>query len=244
MTQFPAHATIAGIVPSKNPPNPNAGHRGRLRGKFLRAGLSSLNDYEVVELLLTLGTPQTDCKERARDAIKHFRGLRGVLEATPEELQQVKGIGPKNAFGIYLVREVANEYLKQKMKELPECNSVEAVRDYLLHEMQGRKKEVFKVLFLNPQNRLIETEDISHGTVNMSAVFTREVIAAALKHHATAIICVHNHPSGNPSPSKEDREITRELVAAAKLVQIKFQDHIIIGDQRLFSFAGEGLLSP
>ncbi len=230
-------------MPLQSPPNPNEGHRGRLREKFLRAGLSSLNDYEVVELLLTLGTPRTDCKDRAKEAIKRFKGLRGVLEASQEELQEVKGIGPNNAFGIRLVREVATQYLKEKVKELPDCSSATAVRNYLFHDMQGLKKEHFRVLFLDSQNRLIEAEDISRGTVNMSAVFTREVVAAALKHHAPAVICVHNHPSGNPAPSKEDREITRELVAAMKLVNIKVQDHIIIGDHHLFSFAGEGLLS-
>ena len=231
-------------MPPGTSPNPNEGHRCRLRQKFLRAGLSSLNDYEVVELLLTLGTPRTDCKERAKEAIKRFKGLRGTLEASLEELKEVKGIGSNNAFGILLVREVANKYLKEKVRELPDCSSAAAVKNYLFHEMQGLKKEIFKVLFLDSQNRLKEVEDVSRGTVNMSAVFTREVVGAALKYHAAAIICVHNHPSGNPSPSKEDREITRELAAAMKLVNIKFQDHIIIGDHQLFSFAGEGLISP
>jgi len=231
-------------MPEKNPGNPNEGHRRRLRDKFLRAGISSLNDYEIIELLLTLGTPRTDCKERAKEAVKRFKGLRGVLEASPGELQEIKGIGPKNAFGIRLVREVAGEYLKEKARELPVCGSSKAVFDYLYHDMQGLKVEVFKVLYLDSQNRLLASEDLFTGTVNMSAVFTREVIASALRHHAAALIFVHNHPSGSPVPSRDDREITRELVAAAKTMQIKVNDHIIIGDGRFFSFAGEGLLNP
>ncbi len=228
-------------MPSKNP---SAGHRQRLRDKFLRAGLASLNDYEIVELLLTLGTPRADCKERAKEAIKRFKGLRGVLEASIEELQEVEGIGPKNAFGIRLVREVASAYLKEKARELPVCGSSQGVYSYLRHDMQGLKVEVFRALYLDSQNRLLAAEDVSKGTVNMSAVFTREVVAAALKHHAAAVIFAHNHPSGNPAPSQEDRDITHELVAAAKLMQIKVLDHIIIGDGRFFSFAGEGLLNP
>ena len=142
-------------MPAKNPPNPNAGHRRRLIDKFLRAGLNSLNDYEIVELLLTLGTPRSDCKIPAKDAITRFKGLRGVLEASREELQEVKGIGPTNAFGILMVHEVASKYLEEKAKQLPDCSSSKAVYDYLYHDMQGLKKEVFKVLYLNPQNRLV-----------------------------------------------------------------------------------------
>jgi DNA repair protein RadC len=229
-------------MPVPKAPDASAGHRRRLRQKFLRAGLNSLNNYEIIELLLTLGTPRTDCKERAKEAIRRFKGLRGVLEATRQELKQIKGIGPDNAIGILLVREVANAYLQEKARELPVCGSSKAVYDYLYHSMQGLKKEVFRVLFLNSQNQLIGEEELSRGTVNMSAVFVREVIEAALNNKAAAIICVHNHPSGNPCPSKEDRDITRELSEATRLVQISLQDHIIIGDSRYFSFAGEGLI--
>ena len=109
--------------------------------------------------------------------------------------------------------------------------------------MRGLEIEIFKVLYLNSQNMLLEQEDVSRGTVNMTAVFTREVIKSAIRHQATALIFAHNHPSGNPSPSKQDREITRELVAAARLMQISVQDHIIIGDGGYFSFAKEGLLN-
>ena len=221
----------------------NKGHRRRLREKFLRAGFSGLNDYEVIELLLTLGTPRRDCKQIAKAAIKRFKTLKGVLDASGEQLQQINGLGPINTFGILFIRQVASEYLKEKARELPVCGSSQTVHDYLCHSMRGLEIEIFKVLYLNSQNMLLEQEDVSRGTVNMTAVFTREVIKSAIRHQATALIFAHNHPSGNPSPSKQDREITRELVAAARLMQISVQDHIIICDGGYFSFAKEGLLN-
>ena len=152
---------------AKAPPNPNEGHRGRLRDKFLRAGLSSLNDYEVVELLLSLGTPRTDCKERAKEAIKHFKGLRrspgGFFRTSCRE---VKGIGPKKRHRCSPgTRRLANQYLKEKAKRIPGLQLAIPVKNYLFHEMQGLKKEVFKVLFLDSRNRLMEAEDLFHGTV-------------------------------------------------------------------------------
>ncbi|MCX7912848.1 MAG: DNA repair protein RadC [Dehalococcoidales bacterium] len=225
-----------------NPEDPRQGHRRRLREKFLRSGLSSFHDYEVVELLLSLGTPRRDCKAPAKEAIKKFGTLRGVLEATPEELQEIKGIGPHNAFGIRLVQEVAREYLRSKILEQPFLHSSQEVFDYLYHAMRGLKKELFKVLYLNSQNQIIETADIAQGTVDSALVSPREVIEGAIRHKAAGLIFVHNHPSGNPEPSESDRELTRELVYAARLLHLRVLDHIIIGDNRYYSFAGEGLI--
>lgn len=225
------------------PKNPNEGHRRRLREKFLRSGLAGFHDYEIAELLLTLGQPRRDCKDAAKEAVRRFKSLRGVLEAPAEELEQVPGIGPSNAFGIRLVQEVAREYLKEKAVERPVCGSSQAVFDYLYHSMRGLRKEVFRVLYLDSQNHLLEMEDLFTGTVNASAVFSREVMAGALRNNATALIFVHNHPSGEPAPSQEDKSITRELVLAARVMQIKVLDHIIIGDNRFFSFAAEGLIT-
>jgi len=218
------------------------GHRKRLRGKFLKSGLAGFHDYEIVELLLSLGTPRKDCKLPAKEAIKRFKTLRGVLEAPPEELQQIGGIGAHSAFGIKLVREVAREYLKAKILDKPFYKSSQEVFDYLYHSMRGLKKEVFKVIYLNSQNQIIDTDDLSEGTVNSSAVSPREVVEGAIKHNAASLVFVHNHPSGNPEPSTSDRELTRELVYAGRIMRLKVLDHIIIGDNRYFSFAGEGLL--
>ncbi len=218
------------------------GHRKRLREKFLKSGVSGFHDYEVVELLLSLGTPRKDCKQAAKEAIARFKTLRGVLESSPDELQQIKGIGAHSAFGVKLVQEVAREFLKAKMLDRPIYKSAQEVFDYLYLSMRGLKKEVFKVIFLNAQGQIIETVDLFEGTVDGSSVSLREVIEGAVKYNAVSLIFVHNHPSGNPQPSSSDKELTRELVYSGKIMRIRVLDHIIIGDNRYFSFAGEGLI--
>ena len=222
--------------------NIHQGHRKRLREKFLKSGLAGFHDYEIVELLLSLGTPRKDCKLPAKEAIKRFKTLRGVLEASPEELQQIDEIGAHSAFGIKLVQAVAREFLKAKILDKPFYKSSQEVFDYLYHSMRGLKKEVFKVIYLNSQNQIIDTIDLSEGTVNSSSVSPREVIEGALKHAAASLVFVHNHPSGNPEPSVSDQELTRELVYAGRIMKLKVLDHIIIGENRYFSFAGEGLI--
>lgn len=224
------------------PAEEREGHRKRLRERFLKSGIDGFQDYEIVELLLSLGTPRRDCKPAAKEALKRFKTLRGVLEAPPAELQQINGIGAHSAFGIKLVQEVAREFLKAKMMEKPFCRSSQEVFDYLYHAMRGLKKEVFKVLYLTSQNQIIDTADLSEGTVNSSAVSPREVIEGALRNNAAALIFVHNHPSGATEPSLADKNLTRELVYAGKIMRIKVLDHIIIGDNRYYSFAGEGLI--
>ncbi len=218
------------------------GHRRRLREKFIKSGLAGFHDYEIVELLLSLGTPRRDCKAQAKEAIRRFKTLRGVLEAPGEELQQIDGIGPHCAFGIKLVQEIAREFLKARILDRPFYKSSQEVFDYLYHSMRDLKKEVFKVIYLNSQNQIIDTADLFEGTVNNSSVSVREVIEGAVRHNSVSLIFVHNHPSGNPEPSANDKDLTRELVYAGKIMQLKVLDHIIIGDNRYFSFAGDGLI--
>jgi len=219
------------------------GHRERLRDRFLKAGLEAFHDYEIVELLLTLGTPRKDCKQQAKDAIKKFKGLKGVLDASLEELQEIKGIGPINAFGIKLFQEISEHYLKKKIigKEII-LTSSKAVFDYLYQSMQKNKKEIFKVLFLNGKNKLIEVENLFEGSLTSSAVYTRNIMKKALRYNAAALIFAHNHPSGDPSPSESDNKITEGLVSAGNIMEVKVLDHIIIGDNKYYSFADEGLI--
>jgi DNA repair protein RadC len=218
------------------------GHRKRLREKFIRSGVAGFHDYEIVELLLSLGTPRKDCKPQAKEAIKRFKTLRGVLEASPEELQEIDGIGPHSAFGIKLVQEVAREFLKAKIIDKPIYKSSKEIFDYLYHSMRDLKKEVFKVIYLNSQNQIIDTADLFEGTVNSSVISPREVMEGAIKHNAASLIFVHNHPAGNPEPSGNDKEVTRDLVYAGSIMRIRVLDHIIIGSNRYFSFASEGLI--
>jgi DNA repair protein RadC len=219
-----------------------AGHRDRLRQKFLNSGLSSFLDYEIVEMLLTLGTPRRDCKRAAREALKEFKTFGGVLEARPEDLQRIPGIGTRNVFGLKLIHEVSRRFLKDKMMSRPVCHSSQEVYDYLCHALRDLKTERFKVIFLDPKNQVIEEKTLFEGTVDSSAVYPREVIKDALRYEASALIFAHNHPSGDPEPSLCDREVTRDLVFAARVVQIKVLDHIIVGNNRYFSFADQGLI--
>lgn len=221
---------------------PAPGHRKRLRDKFLKSGLAGFHDYEIIELLLSLGAPRKDCKQPAKEVIKKFKTLRAALSASPEELQQIKGIGPHSAFGIKLVREVATEFLKQKIVDKPVYKSAEEIFDYLYHSMRDLKKEIFKVIYLNAQNQIIDTVNLFEGTVDSSSVPPREVMEKAIKQNASSLIFVHNHPSGDPEPSRHDKEVTRGLVFAGNIMQIKVLDHIIIGGNQYFSFAAEGLI--
>ena len=218
------------------------GHRKRLRERFAQSGLTAFLDYEIVELLWTLGTPRRDCKTQAKEAINKFKTLRGVLEAPSEELRKIKGITAHNVFVIKFMQEIARVFLKEQVLDQPYCRSSREVFDYLYHSMRDLKREIFKVMFLDSQNHIVEIEDLFEGTLNASAIYPREIIQGAVKHNAAALIFVHNHPAGNPQPSDNDKQITQDLVFAGNIMQIKVLDHIIIGENRYFSFADAGLI--
>ncbi len=218
------------------------GHRKRLREKFTRSGLAGFHDYEIIELLLSLGTPRKDCKQQAKEAVKKFKTLRGVMEDPLDELQQIKGIGPQNAFGIKLVQEVAREFLKEKIIDKPIYKSSQEIFDYLYHSMRDLKEEVFRVIYLNTRSQIIDTEVLFEGTIEDTPVHPREIVEAAIKHDAVRLIFVHNHPAGDPTPGKSDKQLTRDLVFVGNIIQIKVLDHIIIGGNSYFSFADEGLI--
>lgn len=218
------------------------GHRERLRQRFLEGGFERFSDEEVVEFLLTLGTPRGDVKPSARDALKHFGSLSGVLSAPIEKLTEINGIGPRNALYLKFVHQVAGRYLKDRADGKPFFGSSRAVFDYLFHAMRDLKREIFKVLFLNRKNELIYDQDVFHGTLTGSAVYPREIMSLALERKAAGLVFVHNHPSGDPSPSSEDQRLTRDLIWAARLLAIQIVDHIIIGFNSYYSFADQGLI--
>ncbi len=220
----------------------HAGHRQRLRDRFQKTGLQGFHDYEIVEFLLTLGQPQKDLKPQAKDAIRKFGSLKGVLNALPEQLQEIKGLGPKNIFGLRLAREIASLYLREKAREKPLAGSPRAVYNFLRQALGGLPNEVFQVIFLNNANKIIEAEQLFQGTVDRSAIHPREVIKAALKNNATRVIFAHNHPGGSLRPSAEDNEITARLKAACGAVGIDVLDHIIVTGDGYFSMAEHGLI--
>jgi DNA repair protein RadC len=217
-----------------------AGHRQRLRERFLTGGLDGFLDYEVIELLLTLGTPRKDCKEAAKTALTRFKTFQGVLEASVEELREIPGIGPINSFGIKLAKAVSERYLAKKVIGKDAVTNSRELFNYLNTSIRDKTRECFMVIFLDSKNRVIAMEALSEGTLTASSVYPREVIKAALQHHAAALIFAHNHPSGEPRPSAEDLAITRQLVFAGRIMGITVHEHLIIGDSRYFSFADQG----
>lgn len=214
-----------------------------MRERFLSAGLEGFQDYEVIELLLTLGTPRKDCKDAAKEALAKLKTLQGVLEASTRELCEINGIGPKNAFGLKLIKAVSDRYLEKKLLNKDPVNNSKELFDYLYHSIRDKTREHFKIIFLDSKNRVISTETHSEGTLTGSSVYPREVVDAALRHKAAALIFAHNHPSGDPKPSSEDVAITRQLVFAGKIMGIAVHEHIIIGDNCYFSFADQGYIS-
>ena len=218
-----------------------AGHRKRLRERFLKDGLSGFADYEIVELLLSLGTPRKDVKAQAKEAIKRFKTLRGVLSASPDELQQIPGIGSHSVFGILLVQAVSREFLKEKILDKHVYQSAQEIFEYLYHSMRDLKKEIFKVIYLTSRNQIIDMVDLFEGTVGQAAVSPRQVVESALEKHAASLIFVHNHPSGDPHPSEDDIKLTQRLAKVGEEMGISVLDHVIIGNKNFLSLKREGL---
>ncbi len=219
-----------------------AGHRGRLRDRFLTKGLQSFSDAEILELLLSFGTPRSDCKLQGRQLLEKFGSFAKVLEASPESLQEIKGVGPKNAFALQFIRAVASHYLRERLTGKRYLHSSSEVVEYLLFSMKSLKKEVLQVIFLDSAHSIIRAKTVSDGTLNVNTVYPREIIKMALEHHAAAIILAHNHPSGSLSPSKADFHLTRNLCLLCLGMQIQLLDHLVIGDG-YYSFADKGDMS-
>jgi len=233
----------APIEKKTKPLHKGAGHRKRLRAKFMDSGLNGFQDYEVIELLLTFATPRRDCKEAAKDALKRFKTLQGVLEASPKELCEIKGIGLTNQIGILLIKAVADRYLEKRLVEKNPLNNSKDLYDFLYLNIGEKHHECFQVVFLDAKNKVISTETLFQGTLTASAVYPREVVNAALRNHASAIIFAHNHPSGDPEPSQEDIAITRQLIFACRVMGITVHEHLIIGEKKYFSFADKGYIA-
>ncbi|TYT74796.1 RadC family protein [Desulfobotulus mexicanus] len=218
------------------------GHRRRLRERFRESGLAGFQDHEVLELLLTLATPRKDCKGMAWELLNQFKTLPAVFEAGFAELCVVKGIGETNAIPIKLVKAAADRFLKQRIQGKEILGTPQAVLDYLYIELRESSREVFMVLFLDVKNRLLDTEKLFQGSLSASPVYPREVLRSVLAHQAASVILVHNHPSGDTEPSREDYAITRRLVQTLAPVNVTVHEHLIIGNNRYYSFAEHGVI--
>jgi DNA repair protein RadC len=219
------------------------GHRLRLRRRFRRGGGEGFHDYELLELLLTYALPRADVKTQAKDLIKRFGGLQGVLDAGFDEMESVPGVGPASATLIRLVKEIASSCLAEGMRHRDLLSSPQAVVDFARLSLAGLPHEAFMVIYLNTKNEVIDHERVHEGTIDRAVVYPRRIVEAALAHHAAGLVLVHNHPSGHIQPSEEDREITRAIVQAAGTVDIRVLDHIVVGRNGYLSFVQEGLLS-
>lgn len=224
----------------KTPPT-LMGHRTRLRERF-GAAPRALPDYELLELLLTFSIPRRDVKPLAKGLLARFGSLKGVLDASPLEIRGVPGAGNASGTLLAAVRAAMERYMSARAREQDALTSPSAVAAYCRASLEGLKNEVFEVIYLNARNRVIHLDRLSEGTVDQTAVYPRRVVEGALARHAAGLVLVHNHPSGDPSPSPQDRALTRQIVAAARLVDVAVLDHVIVGNGRHFSFRETGLL--
>lgn len=218
------------------------GHRARLRERFLKGGADALADYELLELVLMLAIPRRDVKPLAKELIDTFHGYAGVLSADVEALKGIAGLGDTAVAAIKSVHASATVLSRSKAHDKPVLSNWNAVADYLQNAMAGLVREQFRLLFLDRQNRLIADEVLSDGTVDHTPVYPREVVRRALANNATAIILVHNHPSGDVTPSRDDIAMTRKLADACTKIGIRVHDHIIVGSAGQASFRDLGLL--
>jgi len=217
-------------------------HRKRLRERFHKTGADGMHDYELLELLLTFSIPRRDVKPIAKKLIEEFGGLPGVLDADQEHLEKLVGLGAMSASLIRLVKELYASYLSETMKERDVLSSPDAVINFSRVKLSGLSYEVFMVVYINVKNEVIDYALLQEGTLDNVAVYPRRIIEAALSKHASGVILVHNHPSGNPLPSKEDKLLTKEIADTAFALDLRVLDHLIVGKQGYFSFMENKML--
>jgi DNA repair protein RadC len=217
------------------------GHRGRLRERLLTAGPDALADHEMLEILL-FALPRRDTKPVARALLSRFGSFAGVITASVPDLLSVDGLGEAGVAALKSVQAAALRLLRAEVVDQPVLTNWERLTAYLSAELSRERIEQFRVLFLDSRNRLLADEAQQRGTVNHTPVYPREVAKRALELHATALILVHNHPSGDPTPSRDDIVMTEQIRVAAAALSIALHDHIIVGNGRWLSFRREGLL--
>lgn len=220
----------------------NREHRERLRQKFLTAGIAAFHEYEAVEFLLTCAIPRRDVKPQAKALLRKFGSLRGIVDAEIGDLERISGVGKKSAIVIKFIKEFAAFYLMQKAKEKPQIACTSELLDFVRMAMGGKKDEEFCVIYLDAQNQIIEFETVQQGIANQAVVYPRQVLEKALQKKASALILAHNHPSGHVRPSDADIRLTRTIQETARALDILIHDHIIIGENRFFSFREEGMM--
>jgi DNA repair protein RadC len=214
----------------------------RPREKLLARGAAALGDVELLALLLRTGLPGQGVFELARAVLDNFGGFAGLLRADAAELKRIKGLGPTKRAEVAAVLEMARRALAQQLRDAPVFDAPQKVKDYLALQLGARAQEVFAVLFLDGQHRLLQFEEMFHGTLTQTSVYPREVVRRALALNAGAVVLAHNHPSGVAEPSRADEALTQTLKAALQLVDVRVLDHLVVGQGKVVSFAERGLL--
>ena len=218
------------------------GHRNRMRARLLAAGPEALADHEMLEMILFIALPRRDTKPIARELLTRFRTFGGVIGAPETELRTVEGVGEAGSAAIKLIQAAALRMMRHELAEQPVLATWDRLIDYLVGVMGHERTEQFRVLFLDGRNKLLADEVLGVGTINHAPVYPREVIRRCLELHATAVVLAHNHPSGEPTPSRDDVAMTTQIVKAAATMGIAVHDHIVIGRGKWVSFRAERLL--
>lgn len=229
--QYSAHVTLKALPADCRP-----------REKLLARGAGALSDAELLALLLRSGLPGKNVLTLAQELIERFDGLAGLLRARLDELRAVKGLGPAKRAELAAVLELARRALSEPLRERPLFDSPQAVRQFLQLQIGARPHEVFAVLFLDSQHRLIVLEEMFRGTLSQTSVYPREVVSRALTLGAAAVVLAHNHPSGSPQPSRADATLTQSLKSALALVDVRVLDHFVVTTTQALSMAEQGLL--
>ena len=219
-----------------------AGHRKRLRAKFQKSGFEGLLDYEQVELLLTYAVPVKDVKPVSKLLIKKYKNISGLLDVPYDELKEIKGLGDSSAILIKFTRSLLTKYSEEKMLSSDVLNSPEKVYKFSKLKIGSNRNESLMAIFLNTKNMVINYEIFSEGSIDSVTVYPRRIIEQALKNNASGIILVHNHPSGDITPSTSDNELTEELKNISKSMDIRLLDHIIVSKKEYYSFSKNGEL--
>ena len=240
-----AHPSFSlSLVPTspESPAKDGEGHRGRLRKRLFEGGPDALLEHELVEYLLALALPRRDTKRLAKKLIADFGGFGPLLAADARAIVRVGGVSESAAAAIKIAQATAVRLLESECSRKPVLGSWQALLDYLRVDMAFLPIERVRVLYLNARNMLIRNEPLSEGSVDEAAVYVREVISRAIEYKATAIILVHNHPSGDTQPSQQDIRLTREIIDACRPLRIEVHDHVIVGSGGHSSMRGMGLI--
>jgi len=223
------------------PPPHYTGHRDRLRERFLKGGVDALAEYEILELILFMAIPRRDVKPLAKDLLQKFGSFNAVFHASDNDLR-AHGLTDTSITALKVIKAASFKFMKQDLLNKQVLNSWSKLLDYLQATMAHEKKENFRLLFLNKKNELIADEVQQSGTVDHTPAYPREIVKRALELSATAVILIHNHPSGDPTPSKADIDMTQQIIAAAKPLGIVIHDHLIVSKNGTTSMRSKGLL--